>query len=221
MLGFGALGSFALGSVPDEGPIAYTKAVVAAVSAGASVTKVVAKSFSAALSVAAAVLYPANRPVALAAAAVGAAGSVLKGVGKPLATAVSGGGALTRAIGKPVAATVAASVVLVRAVGLVTFEISVSAGASVVKGIAKPLSAAIGVVASLLFEAQNITSLLKLHLPVDYFMENLPQYRRRGRTYEPGRGEAGEKTTLSAGPRGRISGKAPGFTTRTGKRGYD
>jgi hypothetical protein len=67
----------------------------------------------------------------------------------------------------------------------------------------------------------DITSTRTLELPVDYFMEGLPQYRASGRTFEPGRGVAKEEVKLSAGPRGRISGPAPSVTTRTTKRGYD
>lgn len=67
----------------------------------------------------------------------------------------------------------------------------------------------------------DITSTDVLDLPVDYFMEGLPQYREKHRTFDPGRGKASEDVTLSAGPRGRLNGPKPSFTTRTDKRGYD
>lgn len=70
-------------------------------------------------------------------------------------------------------------------------------------------------------DGATITDTDILNLPVDYYMVGLPQYRHLGDTYEPSRGEAGEKTTVSASRRGRLSGPAPGFTSKTGKRGYD
>jgi hypothetical protein len=67
----------------------------------------------------------------------------------------------------------------------------------------------------------NLTNTDLIQLPVDYYMEDLPQYRGLGRTYEPSRGRAGETVRMSAGPRGRIAGPAPTVTRTTNKRGYD
>lgn len=68
---------------------------------------------------------------------------------------------------------------------------------------------------------QPVTATNVLHNPVDFYMENLPQYRATGRTFEPSRGKAGEKVMMSAGARGRLSKAAPGFTVTSTKRGYD
>jgi len=60
-----------------------------------------------------------------------------------------------------------------------------------------------------------------LELPVDFYMEGLPQYRDLGRTVEHMKGAAREEVTLKAGARGRLSKATPGFVATTDKRGYN
>lgn len=66
-----------------------------------------------------------------------------------------------------------------------------------------------------------LASTATLQLPVDYYMEDLPQYREIGRTFERMKGKAGEEVKMSAGVRGRLSGPAPSFKTTKSGRGYD
>jgi hypothetical protein len=136
-----------------------------------------------------------------------ALGQVLSGgvaYSQTLTANVLGTGIAARATGKNASAAISATGSVVKAVAKAAVAGATVAGAAVAAGFFR-----------------GIISTIRLHMPVDYFMEGLPQYRAKGRTFEPGRGEAGEDVKVSAGPRGRISGKAPSFTTRTGKRGYD
>lgn len=66
-----------------------------------------------------------------------------------------------------------------------------------------------------------IASTVTLQLPVDYYMEDLPQYRATGRTFEKVRGKAGENVVMAGGKAGRLAGPAPSMKTTTNKRGYD
>lgn len=68
---------------------------------------------------------------------------------------------------------------------------------------------------------QLATSTSVLDLPVDYFMEGLPQYRRIGSTFEPSKGKASEIVIVERGKGGRLTKTVPSFTSKTGSRGYD
>jgi hypothetical protein len=67
----------------------------------------------------------------------------------------------------------------------------------------------------------TVVSTQILQLPVDYYMEGLPQYRELGRTFEPGKGEGGEVIIVERGKGGRLSKTVSTFTTKTNNKGYD
>ena len=66
-----------------------------------------------------------------------------------------------------------------------------------------------------------ITGTDDLQLPVDYYMEDLPQYRATGRTYEPSYGVAKSEGKVMRSGRKRLSGPSTSVTTTTDKRGYN
>ena len=67
----------------------------------------------------------------------------------------------------------------------------------------------------------DVTSTDVLDLPVDYFMEGLPQYREQGRTYEGSLGRPREDVKVTSSGKRRLTVAKPSFKTRTDKRGYD
>lgn len=149
---------------------------------------------------------------------------VLKQAGLPKAALVDAGPTVLKAVAIAKAAGADALGTVLKAVTKVPFV----AGVDLTGAVSTPINRVITLTANVavsIFDfiafAGNIVSTRVLQKPVDYFMANLPQYRETGRTYEPGYGKAGEKTTVTRSRRGRISGPAPSSTTTTNKRGYE